>query len=283
MSYNIRIVGTYPPRKCGVGTFSRDLANALEHFTGEVGHIRIAAIDKENLPYNIPVDLTIKQYDLQSWQHTTKDIIARAEESKSKTIILLQHEFGLDPDDKGNDGRGTNYVDMAKAFTEKGLPTLVYLHTVLDNPSEHQKKIIQDLARYSEGLIVMTESAIQILKSPVYGIENDKLKHIDHGIRMHHPSQFDRLAIKEKFGLKNRFLITTIGLLSPDKGIQFGIKGFGKFLAESCTTRQRDSIIYLIAGQYHPDFIKSDNRNVRAASLSADMQEESWWTLANRA
>jgi len=259
MPYNIRIVGTYPPRKCGIGTFSRDLANALEHFTGEVGHIRIAAIDKENLPYNIPVDLIIRQYEPQSWLYATRDIITRTKESENKTVILLQHEFGLDPDDKGNDSEGTNYVNMAKAFTEKGLTTLVYLHTVLDNPTEHQKKVTQDLARYSESLIVTTESAIQLLKSPIYEIENDKLKHIDHGIRMNHPSQFDRLAIKEKFGLKNRFLITTIGLLSPDKGIQFGVKGLGRFLAESCTTSQRNSIVYLIAGQYHPDFVKSEN------------------------
>jgi hypothetical protein len=46
MAHNIRIVSTYPPRKCGVGTFSRDLANALENFTGEVGHVRVAVIDK---------------------------------------------------------------------------------------------------------------------------------------------------------------------------------------------------------------------------------------------
>ena len=53
MPHNIRIVSTCPPRKCGVGTFSRDLANALGHFTGEVGHIRVAAIDKDKLQYNI--------------------------------------------------------------------------------------------------------------------------------------------------------------------------------------------------------------------------------------
>ena len=58
MAWNIRIVSTYPPRRCGIGTFSKDLANALSHFTGEVGHIRIAAIDNGNGPYNIPVDLS---------------------------------------------------------------------------------------------------------------------------------------------------------------------------------------------------------------------------------
>ncbi|MGB8226294.1 MAG: hypothetical protein WCE45_05445 [Sedimentisphaerales bacterium] len=259
MPYNIRIVSTYPPRRCGIATFSRDLANSLEHFTGEIGYIRIAAIDKDNLPYHIPVDLIIDQYNPQSWQSATKNIIVRAGESKNKTVVLLQHEYGLDPDDSGKDGEGVNYVNMAKAFSEKGLTTLVYLHTVLDNPDKHQIEVIQDLARYSQGIIVTTESAIQILTSPLYEIERDRIKHIDHGIRMHHPSHFDRLSIKEKFGLKDHFLVATIGLLSPDKGIQFSIRGFGRFLAESCTASQRNSIIYLIAGQYHPEFVKSGN------------------------
>ena len=259
MAINIRMVGTYPPRRCGIGTFSRDLANALEHFTGEVGHIRIAAIDKDKLPYHIPVDLIINQYEPQSWKYAIGDIITRAKESENKTVVLLQHEYGLDPDEDGNDGRGSNYVNMAKTFTENGLTTLVYLHTVLDQPDEYQKKTMQDLANYSNGLIVTTESAIQILESPTYGIEHLKVKHIDHGIRMSQPSQFDRLAIKERIGLKDRFLITTIGLLSPDKGIQFGIRGLGCFLAESCTPAQRNSIVYLIAGQCHPDFVKADN------------------------
>ena len=143
MPYNIRIVSTYPPRRCGIGTFSRDLANALEHFTGEVGHIRIAAIDNEGLPYDIPVDLVINQYNPELWGHAVKDILARANESTNPTVVILQHEYGLDPDKNGNAGEGTNFVDMAKAFNSKGLTTLVYLHTVLDEPKPHQKMVIQ--------------------------------------------------------------------------------------------------------------------------------------------
>ena len=63
MPYNIRIVSTYPPRRCGIGTFSRDLATALGNFTAEVGNIRIAAIDNANMPYGLPVDLKIDQYN----------------------------------------------------------------------------------------------------------------------------------------------------------------------------------------------------------------------------
>jgi glycosyltransferase involved in cell wall biosynthesis len=258
MPYNIRMVSTYPPRRCGIGTFSRDLATALEHFTAEIGNIRIAAIDNGNGRYNIPVDLTIDQYNPISWQDTTTHIIARAKESSNPTVVLLQHEYGLDPDDNGQDGQGTNFIKMAKAFTANGLITLVYLHTVLDNPDEHQRKVLLDLAESSDGLIVTTESAIHILESPTYGIAHGKLKHIDHGIRMQHRSQFDRLEIKRRYGLENGFLITTLGLLSPDKGIQYSIRAYGKFLENSCTESQRKSIVYLIAGQCHPEFVKAE-------------------------
>jgi glycosyltransferase involved in cell wall biosynthesis len=257
MPYNIRIVSTYPPRRCGVGTFSRDLAGALSHFTGEVGHIRIAAIDVDNLPYNIPVDLVIDQRNPESWKDCTKHIITRAGESIIPTVVLLQHEYGLDPDDNGEDGRGTNFVQMAKAFAEKNITTFAYLHTVLDEPNEHQRMVLQELARYCQALIVTTESAIQILESNTYGIKHDKLKHIDHGIRMQHPSQYDRLSVKKDLGLEGYFLVLSLGLLSPDKGLQYSIKGYGRFLEESFSQVQRQNIIYLIAGQCHPEFIKA--------------------------
>jgi len=256
MPYDIRIVSTYPPRKCGLGTFSRDLAGALEHFT-EVGHIRVAAIDKENGPYGVPVDFVIDQYNSDSWGLAVRNIITRAEESANPTVIILQHEYGLDPDKNGEDGTGTNFVNMARAFSGHGLTTLVYLHTVLDEPNDHQKKTLQELAEFSHGLILTSESAIETLESATYGIDRSKLKHIDHGIRMQSPSEYDRLAVKEKYGLKDSFLVTTLGLLSPDKGIQYSIRAYGRFLKQSCTDSQRERIVYLIAGQCHPDFIRA--------------------------
>jgi glycosyltransferase involved in cell wall biosynthesis len=252
------MVSTYPPRRCGIGTFSRDLATALAHFTAEVGHVRIAAIDNGNGPYDIPVDLTIDQYNPASWRDAVTHISTRAKESAHPTVVLLQHEYGLDPDGDGKDGRGTNFVDMAEKLRERGTTTLVYLHTVMDDPDPHQRTTLQNLAEQSDGLVVTTESAIQILESDSYGITHAKVTHIDHGIRMQSPSQFDRLTIKQQYGLQNRFLITTLGLLSPDKGIQYSIGAYGRFLANSCTDVQRKRIVYLIAGQCHPEFQKAE-------------------------
>jgi glycosyltransferase involved in cell wall biosynthesis len=258
MPYNIRIVSTYPPRRCGIGTFSRDLATALAHFTAEVGHIRVVAIDNGSGPYDIPVDLTIDQYNPESWRDAITHICTRAGEARNPTVVVLQHEFGLDPGPEGKDGRGINFVMLAEALHEKGLITLVYLHTVPDEPDLHEKTTIQNLARYSDGLIVTTESAIEILESDMYGIPHDKLKHIDHGVRMGNPSHFDRLAIKREYGLENRFLITTLGMLSPGKGIQQSIRAYGLFLEESCTGEQRKNMVYLIAGKSHPEFVRAE-------------------------
>lgn len=257
MPYDIRIVSTYPPRRCGIGTFSRDLARSLLNFSDEVKRLRIAAIDNENIPYKKPVDIVISQYHPDSWLSAASRIIESAEKTENTTVVLLQHEFGLDPDQKGRDARGTNFVKLAEAFKNADIITLVYLHTVLSKPNEHQKKVIQQLGSVADGMIVTTETAIDILDSPVYRIDNTKLKHIDHGIRMHHPSQYDRLEIKKQFGMQEQFLITTIGLQSPDKGIHYGIRGYSRFLHASLTPQQRKNIVYLVAGQFHPDFVRA--------------------------
>jgi glycosyltransferase involved in cell wall biosynthesis len=256
MPCNIRIVSTYPPRACGIGTFSRHLANALANFTGEVGYVRIAAIDKEGLAYNIPVDLIIDQYNPRSWQEVAETIASRAKESPNPTVVLLQHEYGLDPAGPGKDGEGKNFIETAKSLRASGLVTMAYLHTVLDRPDTHQKTVLQELAQNTDGLLVPTRSAVDILESDTYKIDRTKIKHIDHGIRMQNPSQYDRLAIKQQLHLEKKFLVTTLGLQSPDKGLPYGIRAYGRFISESLTEDQRKKIIYFIAGQCHPEFVQ---------------------------
>jgi len=253
MPFDIRIVSTYPPKKCGIGTFSRDLATVLGSFMGEIGSVRVAAIDNDDGPYAIPVDLTIEQYNPKSWQRAASIILTRAHEVTNRTVVLLQHEYGLDPGEKGNTHKGNNFVNMARIFQHGGLMTLTYLHTVPGSPNDHQRRIIQDLAKYSDSLIVTTRSAIDILVSDTYQIDSGKIKHIDHGIRMHNPSQRGRLSIKKEYGLEDKLLITTLGLHSARKGIEFSIRAYTRFLNESCTEKQRKNIVYLIAGHCHPD------------------------------
>ena len=130
--------------------------------------------------------------------------------------------------------------------------TLVYLNTLLDSQDEHQRRVLQDLADSSNGLLVTTENAVDILESATYVIDPLKVKHIDHGIRMQNPSQYDRLAIKQEYGLQSQFLISTLGLHSPGKGLQYSIRAYASFLNGACVEAQREKIVYLIAGACHP-------------------------------
>ena len=269
-------------RRDGAGSgLSRDLATALAHFTSEVGHIRVAAIDNGSEPYDIPVDLVIDQHNPQSWRDAVTHIITRAGEAKKPHGGHPPARIRTGPQPRGKPGAGSSFVNLARALHERGIITVVYLHTVPDEPNPHEKTTLQDLARYSDGLIVTTESAIAILESDVYGIPHQKLKHIDHGVRMHHPSYFDRLETKHEYDLENRFLVTTLGMLSPGKGIEYGIRGYGLFLDESLTDEQRKRMVYLIAGKCHPDFIRTEGgepyRRFRASIDQALEQAKVKW------
>jgi hypothetical protein len=150
MPYSIRIVSTYPPRRCGIGTFSRDLATALAHFTAEVGHIRVAAIDNHHGPYGIPVDLIIDQYNPPSWRNAVTHICTRAAEARNPTVVILQLvQAGL-----SRSRQPRSFVHLARRFTEVdhcGLPAPFPI-------SEPHEETIREPCRYSDGLIVTTES-----------------------------------------------------------------------------------------------------------------------------
>jgi len=276
MATDIRIVSTYPPAKCGLGRFSRDLATALQvNYTGEVGAIKVAAINDGELDYGIPVDLVIEKNNTQSWRNGTARIERIAHETKNDTVILMQHEYGLDSlveNGRVTDCRGNNYVSMAEQFAKNpDLITLVYLHTVLgrNEANDHQVRTLQNLAKYSDGLVVTTKGAVDILREKPYGIPMNKLKHIDHGIRI---NKGDRLKVKRDFGAEGIFLAAQLGLRSPGKGDQYVVRGVAKFVNESLTDSQRESVCCLIAGEYHPSFVAHE-RGVEYEAHKATIEE----------
>jgi len=256
--YNIRIISTYPPRKCGIGTFCRDLATALGPFVTNVSAVRVAAIDKSRDVYHMPVDIIIDQYSQRSWSEAARFIVDIAHSAPNPTVVVLQHEYGLDPDQHGIDGCGHNYVDIAKTFHQAGLMVIACLHTVLDDPNEHQVGVMRDLAEYCDAMLVTADGAIEILASHRYRLNPAKIKHIDHGIRISDASPNDRVSVKKKYAGAGQFVVATLGMLSPGKGIEYGIRAYAKFLEESCTVQQRQHVTYLIAGQCHPDFREAD-------------------------
>jgi glycosyltransferase involved in cell wall biosynthesis len=212
--------------------------------------IKIHPIDKNGLTYHFPIRQKhiIKQMDSSSWIDAAEMIIGRYYRKKPrgiKTIPILEHEYGLD----GN-GRDNNFNEIAKRFKEADVPNIVVLHTLLRNPDDHQRRVIQEFGDNCDRLVIITPSCKEILKTE-YNIDEKKIVHIPHGV----PVPTKRMSSKdarEKWGLEKRIVISTIGLISQGKGIEYGIKGFSKFL-KKVKPRDKDKLIYLVVGETHPE------------------------------
>jgi len=215
------------------------------------------------IKYYIPVDLTIDQFNPKSWRRVASAVLERAYEKDNPTAIIMQHEYGL----SGKDATGDDYQNIAKKFNEKDIVTLVNLHTVLSQPNFHQKKVIRELSELVDGFIVPTKSAIKVLSSKTYGIDQSKLKNIDHGIRTEDISLIDQEEVKKKYKLEDVLLISTLGLRSIDKGIDYAIRGYGEMINNSFSPKSKEKkrIAYLVVGQYHPNFIEDSPNQYKKA------------------
>jgi len=262
MAYDIYTISSYTPRKCGIAKFTSNLIGALKHgFTAEIASVEVFPIDESKgiRQYDPLTEVPIiDQFDEKSWIRTASTINIRASERENKPIVIMQHEFGLD----GKDAKGKNYVRAAKILKSANMPIFTYLHTLLKNPNKHQKEVTQELSEQSTKIIVPTQSAIKILEDS-YRINESKIKHIDHGIRLYN---YNKNEIKKRNGIGDIFTISTIGFKSLDKGIEYGIEAYGKFI--KLHPEKREKTIYFVAGEYPEDFVKSKNGKLHKKHLS---------------
>ena len=164
-------------------------------------------------------------------------------------VVLLQHEYGI------FGGRDGEYVlSFARELAQ---PLVVTLHTVLSEPTPHQAEVLTELCAESELVIVMTETALELLVAS--GIcSEDKVRVVPHGA----PARLtDRTARRDAFaappGDAGPFRLSTFGLISPGKGLETVIEALPAML-ERCP-----DIVYTIAGRTHPDVAHREGERYR--------------------
>ena len=251
----VAFVSTYPPRRCGIATFTRDLMRAVREADPSVRE-NVAAIDERHVKraYGREVRWRISQGTTEGYAGT-----ARAIAASDVDVVCVQHEFGLyglwhDEGWEGDQWIEGTYEDHLTAFLEEvRKPTLVTMHTVLPEPSAAVRDAVRRIADAADGVVVMAESAVTILEE-VYGVTTP-VSVIQHG--MPHIEPTGRHRLKDKLELDDRPIISTFGLVGPGKGLEYVLE------AMPTVVSKHPNALYLIAGQTHPELLRRQGETYR--------------------
>ena len=241
----ILYMGTYPPRECGIATFTRDLKTAVDRKFSPKIKSKVLAINRSSANfYNYPQDVLMQITDTRISEY--KEAAEKINNMNQIKLVNIQHEFGI---------FGGEYGSHLLSFLEHvKKPVIVTFHTVLPRPNEQLKDVVQSIARKSACMIVMNNMAIDILAGD-YGIHENVFV-IPHGIPTVPFMQSKQE--KAKIGMKGRIVISSFGLISSNKGYEHVIDA----LPESI--KKFPNLIYLIIGQTHPVVRKREGEKYRS-------------------
>jgi glycosyltransferase involved in cell wall biosynthesis len=239
----VAFIGTYGPRRCGIATFTSDLATAV---AGDKRRVlpTVLAVTEPGGRYEYPPEV---KFEIR---HDVKGDYARAAEFVNFNrvrLVCIQHEYGIFGGDDGG-----YILDFVHALR---VPAVVTLHTVLKRPSENQAAIVRKLAAVCPLIIVMSQVAKNLLASS-YGIEGANVRIIPHGIPVM-DLELDQRALKAKFGVEDRSVLLTFGLLGPNKGIETVIR------ALPAVVERFPDLVYFVVGATHPAVLRREGEAYR--------------------
>ncbi len=238
---HLAFVSTYPPRACGIATFTQDLVRELEKVPG-IAAPSVVAMEREPLQYGLRVRSTIREQERADYVRAAERLNA-----SSVDVVVIEHEYGIYG---GADGE--YILDFARALEK---PLVTTLHTVLPEPSANQRRILRELGRLSSRVVTMARRSRDLL-ARVYGIGVDRIEVIPHGVPLLKPSA-SKQALKQHYGLAGRSVMSTFGLLSEGKGIEYGIEAVAQ------VARRHPDLCYLVLGKTHPNIVAQEGERYR--------------------
>lgn len=239
----ILFITTYPPRECGIATYSQDLIKALNNKFQNSFKIKICPLESNNEQHTYTDAI---KYILNT-DHPNA-FINLADQINANTnlqMVLIQHEFGLFKN---------NEADLRHFIKTLQKPAIIVFHTVLPRPNKSLKANIQGIAREVHSIIVMTNSAAALLVKD-YGIAIDKITIIQHGT--HLVPHSDKEELKIKYQLEGKKILSTFGLLSSGKSIETTLEALPRIV------KKNKDVVFLIIGKTHPSVVKEEGEKYR--------------------
>lgn len=235
-------LGSFPPRECGIATFTKDVVDSFDQAFGT--RSEVVALDEPGAHgrvYRERVVLRLDQEDRSAYKR-----IARSINAHPAQLLDVQHEYGL-----FGGADGCWFLDILEELEK---PAVVSLHTVLPNPSDSHRAVARRICERADAVVVLSETGKQILISG-YGVDPSKLHVIHHGV----PDVEFRSSepLKATFGLTGRMVISTFGLISRGKGLEYGIE------AMRSVVKRHPEALYLILGETHPGVRRNEGESYR--------------------
>ena len=236
------MIGNFPPRRCGIATFTRDTFASLRNELPRAKW-RLAVMEDGSHTHEYPDEVSdVLHHD----DPVAYDRLADELNRTGVEVVFLQHEFGIFGGDDG--------AHILRLIRRLRIPLITTLHTVLERPSPGQKRVMDEIIRISNAVIVMTELGADILER-VHKVGPTKVHVVPHGA----PERpFAATALfKGPLALAGHKVIMSFGLLSPNKGLETIIRALPAVVARVPET------VYLIVGATHPHLVAREGETYR--------------------
>lgn len=253
----IIVLSSYPPRECGIATYTQDLIESINSkFTGSF-EIQVCALetDSEQYRYDQLVKYTLNTDSREGYEVFTEEI----NKNPAPVLLVVEHEFGF---------YARQIFPFMKMLHAADADVVMVFHTVLPNPDPQLLWHVNMLSELSSALVVMTKTSADILTEH-YGIAGEKISIISHGTHLvSHP---DKNVLKAKYGFQDRKVLSTFGLLSAGKSIETTLE------ALPAVVKVHPETLFLIIGKTHPSILMRDGEQyldmLRARVIALGIQE----------